>query len=327
VIGQKAFMFYLLTVLLVFFAVSIGLIGSLSLWRNVWRGDQMRFGERIDLEFRPVAPTQSANSLFKSLDVIAREVGNSQGSKPGFHQRLDRIIMQAGLSFSIHDLILYSVTMAIVSGVAMGSWQHNLWIALTAAFVGANIPVIYVWLKWRIRLDALRHQLPDAFDSMARSLRAGQTLEQALQSIAREFGSPLGPEFSFCFEQQNLGLPTETAYRELAQRTGLMEVRIMVVAILVQQQSGGNLAELLDKLATVVRDRFRMLGKIRTLTAESKFQSLLLMALPPLMFVVLFVVKKSYIIVLLDHPSVLIAVVLMQIVGALWIHRIANFRY
>jgi hypothetical protein len=120
VIGQKAFMFYLLTVLLVFFAVSIGLIGSLSLWRNVWRGDQMRFGERIDLEFRPVAPTQSANSLFKSLDVIAREVGNSQGSKPGFHQRLDRIIMQAGLSFSIHDLILYSVTMAIVIGVA---WQ------------------------------------------------------------------------------------------------------------------------------------------------------------------------------------------------------------
>jgi tight adherence protein B len=211
--------------------------------------------------------------------------------------------------------------------MAMGIWQHNLWIALTAAFVGANIPVIYVWLKWRIRLDALRHQLPDAFDSMARSLRAGQTLEQALQSIAREFGSPLGPEFSFCFEQQNLGLPTETAYRELAQRTGLMEVRIMVVAILVQQQSGGNLAELLDKLATVVRDRFRMLGKIRTLTAESKFQSLLLMALPPLMFVVLFVVKKSYIIVLLDHPSVLIAVVLMQIVGALWIHRIANFRY
>ncbi len=189
------------------------------------------------------------------------------------------------------------------------------------------MPVLYVWSKWRARLEALRHQLPDAFDAMARSMRAGQTLEQALQSIALEFGAPLGPEFSYCFEQQNLGLPRETAYRDLAQRTGLMEIQIMVVAILVQQQSGGNLAELLDKLAVVVRERFRMRDKIRTLTAESKFQALILMVLPPLMFLVLLVVKKSYVMVLFGHPWLMATVFAMQMLAAFWIHKISNFRY
>jgi tight adherence protein B len=319
---------YVLTILLVFFAVSIGLVSAFTTWRVIWRRDQMRLGERIDVEFRPRQDEQNSNlSLFKSLDVIAREVGDVVGTKPSFRQRLERVLMQAGLNFSVHDLVQYSVILAIVFGVGTGIWGHNLWLALLAALGSACLPLVYVWLKWRARLEALRHQLPDAFDAMARSLRAGQTLEQALQSIALEFGAPLGPEFSFCFEQQNLGLPRETAYRDLAQRTGLMEIQIMVVAILVQQQSGGNLAELLDKLAGVVRERFRMRDKIRTLTAESKFQAVILMVLPPLMFVVLLIVKKSYVLVLLGHPGLLATVFAMQLLAAIWIHRISNFRY
>lgn len=317
-----------LILLLVFFTVSIGLVGACAVWTTIWRRDQVRFAERIDLEFRPTQQEQSGNSsLFKSLDVIAREVGNVKGTKRNVRQRLDRFLMQAAVSFSLDDLIQYSVILAIVLGVAMGVVRHNLWLALAAALVGACIPMMYVVLKWRARLEALRHQLPDAFDAMARSLRAGQTLEQALQSIAQEFGPPLGPEFSYCFEQQNLGLPRETAYRELAHRAGLMEIQIMVVAILVQQQSGGNLAELMDKLAVVVRERFRMRDKIRTLTAESKFQALVLMVLPPLMLLVLMVVKRSYIMVLFEHPWLLVSVLGMQVVAAVWIHRISNFRY
>ena len=224
-----------------------------SLWKRIWRRDLIRFCERIDDEFRPAQPLQAANSLFKSLDVIAREVVDTKGGKPTLRQRLERILMQAGVNFSLYDLVQYSVILALVFGIGVGLWRHNLWLALLAAIASASIPAGYVGLKWRARLEAMRHQLPDAFEAMARSLRAGQTLEQALQSIAQEFAPPLGPEFSYCFEQQNLGLPRETAYRELAGRAGLMEIQIMVVAILVQQQSGGNLAELLDKLAVVVR--------------------------------------------------------------------------
>ncbi len=319
---------FLPTLLLVFFAVSVGLLSAVALVKEIWRRDQTRFCQRIDDEFRQ-APLQqnSSSSLFKSLDVIAREVGNIKGVKPSFRKRLDRILVQSALRFSLRDLVKCAVVLALVLGVGIGLWRQVLWMALAAALAGATMPACYVWTKWRARLTALRHQLPDAFDSMSRSMRSGQTLEQALQSIALEFGPPLGAEFSYCFEQQNLGLPRETAYRGLANRTGLMEIQIMVVAILVQQQSGGNLAELLDKLGVVVRDRFRMRDRIRTLTAESKFQSVLLMALPPLMFVVLLVVKRSYLEVLFQHPWVLAVVVAMQLLGALWIHRISNFRY
>lgn len=318
----------MLLMLLVFFAVSIGLIGVCAFWKGIWRRDQLRFCARVDSEFRQTKPDRNGSSaMFKSLDVIAREVDNFTGKRLGFRQTLVRILMQAGLSFSLRALFLNSAFLALVLGAAIGVWRQSVLVGLIAAVCSTLVPIGFVWLKWRTRMEALRQQLPDAFDAMGRSLRAGQTLEQAFQSIAQEFRPPLGPEFSYCFEQQNLGLPRETAYRDLAHRAGLMEIQIMVVAILVQQQSGGNLAELMDKLAVVVRGRFRMRDKIGTLTAESKFQALLLMALAPLMFVVLLIVKKSYMMELLTHPWLLAGVVGMQVVGAIWIHKICSFRY
>jgi tight adherence protein B len=320
-------MTYMLTILFVFFAVAIGLLSACAIWKAFWRRDQTLFCERIDSEFRPTLQQQSSSSLFKPLDVIAREVGQVKGARPSLRQRLERILLQAAVNMSLRDLLRYALMLALVFGMAMGVWRHSLFLAMLAAVGSFSIPVGYVWMKWRARLEALRQQLPDAFDALARSLRSGQTLEQALQALAVEFGPPLGPEFFHCFEQQNLGLPRETAYRELAQRIGLMEIQIMVVAILVQQQSGGNLAELLDKLAVVVRDRYRMRDKMRTLTAESKFQAMLLMVMPPLMFVALFIVKRSYVMVLFGYPWLLVTVAAMQLVAALWIHRISNFRY
>src|SRR5262249_57164429 len=122
--------------------------------------------------------------------------------------------------------------------------------------------------------------LPDAFDLMARVIRAGQTMSQAIQSVADEFDQPLAGEFAYCYEQQNLGLSPEVALRDLARRTGLVEVKIFVLAMLVQQQTGGNLAELLDKLSGVVRERFRVPGKIKALTAEGRMQATVLLVLP-----------------------------------------------
>ena len=139
---------------------------------------------------------------------------------------------------------------------------------------------VYVQLKRKARLEKLLSQLPDAFDLMARVIRAGQTMSQALQAVADEFDQPIAAEFAYCYEQQNLGLPPEVAFRDLARRTGLLEIKIFVLALLVQQQTGGNLAELLDKLADVVRERFRIRGKIKALTAEGRMQALVLLVLP-----------------------------------------------
>src|SRR5215831_5114775 len=118
-------------------------------------------------------------------------------------------------------------------------------------------------------------------------------MSQALQAVADEFDTPISTEFAYCYEQQNLGLPPEDAMRDLARRTGLLEIKIFVLALLVQQQTGGNLAELLDKLAAVIRQRTRVRSKISTLTAEGRVQALILLALPPLLLAAVLILNRQ----------------------------------
>ena len=115
--------------------------------------------------------------------------------------------------------------------------------------------------------------------------------------------------------------------RDLARRTGLLEIKIFVLAVLVQQQTGGNLAELLDKLSGVIRERFKVRGKVRALTAEGRIQAVVLLSLPPAMFLMMLFLNRSYAQVLLDHPGLLVGVLVTETLGALWIRKIVNFEY
>jgi tight adherence protein B len=198
-------------------------------------------------------------------------------------------------------------------------------VAVTLAF--ASGPFLYVWFKRRGRLNKLMAQLPDAFDLMGRVIRAGQTMSQALQAVADEFDAPISAEFAYCYEQQNLGLSPELAMRDLARRTGLLEIKIFVLALLIQQQAGGNLAELLDNLSAIIRERFRILGKIRALTAEGRMQAVVLLALPPALFLLILLLNRDYGQVLLDYPWILVATFGCEAIGALWIRKIVNFDF
>jgi tight adherence protein B len=152
-------------------------------------------------------------------------------------------------------------------------------------------------------------------------------MSQALQAVADEFDAPVSAEFAYCFEQQNLGLPPEMALRDLGRRTGLLEIRIFVLALLVQQQTGGNLAEMLDRLAALIRERFRIRGKIRALTAEGRIQALVLLALPPALLMLILFMNRTYAEVLLESPNLLIGMFVSEGLGALWIRKIVNFDF
>ena len=162
---------------------------------------------------------------------------------------------------------------------------------------------------------------------MSRVIRAGQTMSQALQAVADEFAPPVAAEFAFCYEQQNLGLAPETSLRELARRTGLVELKIFVLALLVQQQTGGNLAELLDKLSEIIRERYKMRGKIKAMTAEGRFQAMILLGLPPLMFLLMMTMNRDYAGVLLENPTLIWATLVSEALGGLWIRKIVNFDF
>jgi tight adherence protein B len=313
---------------LTFGAVVIGIAGVYSIVSDLYLRDRSRVSQRLDEEFRRRQRERAKKSLqLKDLSKVLADVGEIANESPSLGQRLEAMIEQSGLETTPQKLQLIACFIALALGTALGTLRHSLVAGAVGVLIGAAGPFLYVELKRQARLEKLRSQLPDAFDLMGRVIRAGQTMSQALLAVSDEFPQPIAGEFAYCFEQQNLGLPPETAFRDLSRRSGMIELKIFVMALLVQQQTGGNLAEMLDKLAGVIRDRYKIRGHIKALTAEGRLQGAVLLALPPAMFMIMLVVNNEYAAVLLTHPSLIVTTLVAEAFGALWIRRIVNFDF
>jgi tight adherence protein B len=311
--------------LLTFLAVVLAIGGAYSVVSDLFLRDRSRVGKRVDEEFRRRERARRA-TLFKDLGALAAEAALDD-SAPPWRQRLAIMLEQSGLSLTPRRFLGFTGALALGLGALGLLLSKNPLGAVVGAPVGAALPLLYVHVKRKARLAKLVSQLPDAFELMARIVRAGQTMSQALQAVADEFEQPIAGEFAYCFEQQNLGLAPDTALRDLARRTGLLEIKIFVLALLVQQQTGGNLAELLDKLSEVIRERFRIRGKITALTAEGRFQALVLLILPVALLGAITVVNRAYADVLFEHYGLLIGMFVFEVIGALWIRKIVNFDF
>ena len=208
---------------------------------------------------------------------------------------------------------------------AVGLWSQGPILGVPAFIGGAVGPLVYVKQKARARRERFLAELSGAFDLMARVIRSGQSVPQAFQAVADSFEEPIATAFSRCREQQNLGLPPESAFQELAEQSGVLEMRIFAMAMLIQRQVGGNLSEVLERLAGLVREHRRMRLQIRTLTAEGRMQATVLLVLPFFLFLVMRYVNRGYTDELLRHGTLLAGTMLLMAVGALWIRKIVNF--
>jgi tight adherence protein B len=314
--------------ILTFGAVAAAIAGVYSIMSDLYLRDRARVNQRLDDEFRKRQRERARKAmLFKDLNELATDLAREQEGPPTIRQRFAAMVEQSGLDLTPQKLLTIAGFTGLGLGLLFGVARQSVVVGGVAALVGVSLPVLHVHFKRNARLEKLLSQLPDAFDLMGRVIRVGQTMAQALQGVADEFAQPIAGEFSYCFEQQNLGLPSEMAMRDLARRTGLLEIRIFVTALLVQQQTGGNLAELLDKLATLIRHRYRTRGQIKTLTAEGRFQAIVLLALPIALFFIMLVINRSYEGELLRHPSLITATLVFEGIGALWIRKIINFDF
>jgi tight adherence protein B len=317
-----------LLTLLTFLAGAFIVAAIYSILSDLYLRDRTLVSKRMDEEFRKSQREKARQSrLFKDLGELASDAGVDDDDSPTLTQRLEVMIEQSRLNLTVQRLLAIMASLGLGLGVLAWLMRRDSLMGVIGAVIGVLAPLMYVRTKQKIQLRRLLAQLPDAFDLMARVIRAGQTISQALLAVADEFDQPIAGEFSYCYEQQNLGLSPELAMRDLARRTGLLEIKIFVLAMLVQQQTGGNLAELLDKLATVVRERFRLLAKIQALTAEGRFQAAILLAMPPALFVMIFFLNRSYAQVLLNQPTLLVMVFIGEVTGALWIRKIINFDF
>lgn len=305
---------------------AMGVLAVYQVASDLFLRDRGRVSERVDEEFLRKRKERAKRSpLFKNLGQMADDPGEHDEARPTLRQRFETMVEQSGLAVPPGRILAICGIAALAVGVIGLGIRGSPIDAILAAPVAAAIPILVVKKRRDRRIEKLRSQLPDAFDLMARVVRAGQTLGQSLQAVADEFPQPISTEFGFCYEQQNLGLPPEVTYRDLNRRTGIIELKIFVLAVLVQQQTGGNLAELLLKLAEVVRERYKIQGMVRTLTAEGRMQGLVLAVLPPGLFAVLLVVNTEYAGSLFHHPNVIMGTVVLEMIGLFFIRKIVNF--
>jgi tight adherence protein B len=258
------------------------------------------------------------------FELAAAGATDLSGARPA-SERLALFFEQAGVKLRPWQIVVLGIVFGLGAYAAIGLPTRNWLFGLIATFLCGLLPYVYVVSARRRRLDKLLSQLPDAFDLISRMMRAGQTFSQGMQLTANEASAPLADEFGYCCDQQRLGLSPDAALRDLARRTGLLEVRIFVLAVTVHRQTGGNLAELLEQLAQVIRERYRVRGIINALTAEGRIQAYLLLALPVLMLVLLTIINRTYTQRLFEHPWLLVLTAVSMLVGGVWMRRIINF--
>jgi|688.fasta_scaffold29525_6 tight adherence protein B len=311
-----------------FFAAIFSVIGVYSIVTDIFLRDKIRLRERIEEELRQVQRSRARQSMLRNLSQAdLAGIMDAAEDKRSLMVRLQDLIDQSGLQIQPITLFYYAGGAALIAGLLGLLLRGDVWIALILAALASSTPFVYVRKARSRRQDALRAQLADAFELMSSTLRAGQSMAQSLQAVAVDFPAPIAEEFMMCSEQQNLGLDPELALRQLARRCGLIELKIFVVAVLVQRQVGGNLSDILQGLSNVVRERFRIMGLINTLTAEGRLQAIILMSLPPFLLLIMVVMNREYTSSLLNHPQLLYGMAGSMFCGWLWIRKIVNFDF
>jgi tight adherence protein B len=215
---------------------------------------------------------------------------------------VDTLIKQANSSWTVGRVLFGALVIAVAAGTLAGAWWHSVPIGFIFGLAAGNAPYIYLRVKRSARLRAFEAILPDAIDLLGRALRAGHALTAAIEMVARETADPVGAEFRRVFEEQNFGLPIREALLNLARRVPVADLQFLVTAMLVQKETGGNLAEVLDKTGAVIRERSRLLGQLRIYTAQGRMTGWILGLLPFIVFALMNFLNPGYARTLLDDP-------------------------
>jgi tight adherence protein B len=204
-----------------------------------------------------------------------------------------------------------------------------LYLAPLWAVVPFTLPWLWLWNKRRMRLAKFAGQLSDALELVARALRAGHSLAAGMHVVAQEMPTPIAEEFNRVFEEQNLGIPIEESLKSMCERVPNLDLRFFVTSVGIQRQTGGDLAEILDKIGYVIRERFRILGQVKALTGEGRLSGVVLISLPFALFGFMLNMKPDYVEALwtTDMGRIMSGIALvLQVLGALWIRKIVNIK-
>jgi tight adherence protein B len=270
----------------------------------------------------------TATVLMKADTSISREKIARLVLGKDLNEKVRDYIEQAGLSWDPARTIYMALILAVIGfNIFWYLVPRGQPISFLGVIVGAGAPFFYIFQKRKKRLGKFEAQFPDALEFVARAMRSGHAFSVSLEMLHREFQAPLGTEFRRTFEEQNLGLPLDVALERLGKRVPLLDTQFFVSAVLLQKRTGGNLASLLENLAYLIRERFKLRGRIRAVSAHGRISGLVLSMIPLVVAILMFYTNPEYILFFLDDPDgqVMMAVcIALQLLGFISIRKVVD---
>jgi tight adherence protein B len=288
--------------------------------------------QEIKKRLKTLSSTQDWNSgdnvlkkeVLSNTPLVDKILGYLPGTQP-----LNRFLLQANAPYTLDVLILMSSALALTAYVVCSLLLTNTAAPIIAAVVFGAGPFLNLSLKKKQRMDKFQRQLPDALDLIGRALRAGHAFTSGMKLAADEFQDPLGPEFSTVLDEINFGISVHDALMNLVNRVDCPDLKYFVISVILQRETGGNLAEIIESIAHLIRERFKLKGKIRVLAAEGKFTAMILFALPFFVIISLRLTNPKYINSLFNEPEgqLIGAIALvMMIIGAIMMKKMVNIK-
>jgi tight adherence protein B len=314
--------------LLVFLVVSLGAFAVLSLL------DQRKSQARV-LRDRLSATQKPADSVQADVALLRDEMMSRIPAFDTLLRRSERVtvlqemLSQGDVNVRAGNFLIFCLLAAVLFGVIFMIAGGSVLFGWAGLVLGFFIPYAYASHRRAKRFQRFEEKFPEAIDTLARAVRAGHAFTTALEMIANEISEPVAGEFRQLFEEQKFGLPVRDALLNLAARIPLVDVKFFVTAVMLQRETGGNLAEILDNLSYVIRERFKILRQVRVHTAQGRLTMVLLMALPPTIVVVMLTLNPAFIRPLFTDPLghiLIVAGIVLQTVGYFFIRRIIRIQ-
>jgi len=320
---------------MIFVAVTFGLTLTMVLgayWAFVLRleaSDDVALRKRL----RPTTTkaTKKAGILRATRDLSdVATLNNALGQLGRISDPLQRDITQAGLNLTVGTLLLSAACLSLFVYIAVRFLTYSSMLGMGAGLAAAFIPFLYVKHMKTRRLRKFEEQFPEAIDLIGRSLRAGHAFSTGLAMASEEIPKPVGEEFKLLYDRQSFGMPLPEAMKDFAARIPLIDARFFVTAVLTQRETGGNLGEVLDNLASVIRERFKVKRQVRVLTAHGRITGWILAGLPPSLAAAMFVMSPGHMMLLVNDPlgvKMIVGALVLQVIGTLIIRKLVDIPY
>ncbi len=266
------------------------------------------------------------------VSILNHPLGDTQSAiEAWFNQtfNLQHLFDQADFRVPVVKFLTLCGGAAAIAFVAVMMIGFPIFLAPIASVVVLVIPYAYIVFRKNKRIAKFNKQLPEALELLGRSLLAGHSLGAGFGLVASEMPEPIKREFGRCFEEQNFGISLEESLTMMTERIPNMDLKFLATAIILQRQTGGDLAEILDKIGRLIRERFKLAGQIQALTGEGRLSGIVLFSLPPFLFVVMYFLNREYILSLFKDDIgrwMLGGAIVMQLVGALVIRKIVDIK-